>query len=221
MIRYGPWLLGLWLATPLSAGPWPRAAGEVFVASSYYDDGHIAHWIEYGLSEGRWLQAKLDLPRGNGPQEASVNLHQALPPWRGWVSALSFGVAVRRDKALARLGMGPLAGLSRPAMELGASLGRGIAFPLPGWISGRLSLRDSGPLKDLRAEATLGLRLWPRLSAIGQIELTRRPGEVKRLMLQTSTVWQIHPAFSLELGLETPLQGGGPAKAKLGSWINF
>ncbi len=226
-----PWLALLFVlwATAAPAGPWPRERGQNFVAISA--TGQVAGlWAERGLGGGRWLVLDGWVDRRSGEWLLAASHHAALRDRGRWRLAWSAGVAVGMPEAGIGIGIPAAhvasgwqtAGTPRPtvSVRVGGSLGAALVRPWPGWAALDLRLETGAPGARLKAEGTLGYRLRPRLTAIGQVQAELARGAPAQIHLAPSAVWQPGGRVGLELGLRHGLHDRR-TQLKLGSWLEF
>jgi len=229
------WLAVLCLAAgAATAGPWPRAKGDVFLSFSHEmagdteAGGWTALYAEYGLAP-RWT---LGLDLGNAPdtQTGMIFLQRAVGRQDG-PGRLSFssGIGLQMGAEPQAFGM------------MGAAWGRSLGTPLgPGWVAVEpqlrmgLGLTGKWPLQlvldvdgtllttaSAKLDVTLGATARPGLIVMAQLQMEQElEGEVSA-RLGASAVRDLGKRLKVQLGLAAPVQGEGEAKLKLGTWLEF
>lgn len=223
-------------ALPATAGPWARAAGDVFVsfqvsaeeapsdvmAGLWEPETYLSAYGEVGL--GHSLTLGVDLGQGDLSRQAVAFLRYSLSaPEATWQFAVDAGLGVRQ------LGEADAHGLVR----LGASLGRGFggggdAWYMPmrhqgGWVTLDLvalyDLEIDEPI--LQAEGTVGFSLSERASLVFSIKAEEWPDAEPLLTASPSFVFQIHEGTSLRLGARGALAGSDAVGMSLSLWQEF
>lgn len=222
--------LSMLLALPALAGPWPREPGRFFASSSVTSELHYSQWLEIGVRRGQWFSLQGDRSM-NAPPTLALSYHRAFRDFGAWKTSASLGAVLRgpdfntfgwlMTRPLGplqwrRVEVGPELGL-----QIGASVGRSMEWPKPGWLAFKARYRHGPLLRQIKAEATWGIRPTDRLSLIGQMHLSKGNSQDLLIDLGASGVLHINQTISIELGLNQPLLGGHKPTVKLGGWLEF
>ncbi len=228
-------LVGLFLALPSHAGPWPREEGGVFLSFSVQRDrdenSNLSLYGEFGLGSRRTLG--MDLSQTNlGERSGLVWMEQGL----------GRGEGPNRFAVGAGLGVVEREGVLTPLGQLRAGWGRGVErLPGGGWLSAEASVQVTGELEEYRfqqgytiteaayltpktsskATLTLGFRPLQKTMLINQLRLEDRDDTGFSSSLATSSVFDLPGPAKLELGIVTPLKGPDEGALKLGTWFEF
>lgn len=224
------------VSAPVSAGPWARDAGNVFVsfqisaeeapsdvmAGLWEPETYLSAYGEMGL--GRSLTLGVDIGQGDLSRQAVGFLRYTLTePDTTWQLAVDAGLGARQ------LGDEDTHGLVR----IGASVGRGFgdggeAWYMPmrhqgGWVT-----LDMAALYDLeldepiyQAEGTVGFSLSDRASALFSLKAEDWPGADPLMTLSPSFVFQIRDGTSLRLGARGAVMGSDTVGLSLAIWQEF
>lgn len=223
-------------ASPASAGPWARTAGDVFasfqvsteeapmdvIAGLWEPETYVSAYGEIGLGHG--LTLGVDLGQSAFSRQAVGFLRYSFSaPEATWQFALDAGLGVRQQDSADTHGL----------VRLGASLGRGFsgggdAWYMPmrhqgGWVT-----LDLVALHDLeidetipQAEGTIGFRLSGRASAILSVKAEDWPGADPLLTASPSFVYQLREGTSLRLGVRQALAGSDAVGLSAALWLEF
>lgn len=216
-------LITFWLAvlsSAATAGGWLREEGTGFLSLSGVasDSGNLdgAAYLEYGLRPDLTVGAQIDAEMPSGlPQKgiARIFVRRSLPltdpdgPHR-----LAYEISLGAKNDLLRVDA---------FAALGLGYGRGLTFAgHPGWLAvdlrGDLSARRAA--RELKVDATIGLSLTDRSSAMVQVFFSRLDG---------ASATTLAPAFIFSprrgktrwlIGLEST---GGDVGVKFGLWRDF
>lgn len=206
-----------WLAAMATAGAWPRDKGQVFAVLS----GQIEGPDEFGFyRQSGTLYAEYGV---TGQLTLGVDLG---------------GDALRMNKAIAFLRW-PLGRVDRPlklAVELGAgqveeknalrpglSLGRGFTLGgRQGWLAlDSRAVLFGGRDVALESDITFGLSIRRRTKVILQFQTGRPDAGDPYARFAPSLVYETEPGQQIELGVITPITGGGDNGIRLGLWRRF
>lgn len=219
-----------------TAGPWPRAKGDVFLSfsqevtgdSGSTDAGWTTLYAEYGLTP-RWTIG-LDLGSGADKETAMIFLQRAIGKQEGpGRLAFSSGIGVETGEAPQAFGM------------MGAAWGRSLGTPLgPGWVAVEPQLRmglgltgewppqlvldTDGTLlttASAKLDITLGATARPGLIVMAQLQMERELEGETTARLGASAVRALGKRVKVQLGLSSPVRGEGDARVKLGTWLEF
>jgi hypothetical protein len=234
-------VLALWMGlAPLcgqvSAGPWARDAGDIFVSFQisaeesptdvmeglWEPETYFSGYAEAGL--GRSLTFGLDVGGGEVSRQVVGFLRYTLtPPDAVWQIAVDAGMGARRLVDDQGHGL----------VRIGVSLGRGFgdggeAWYMPLRHQGGWVMLDAVALYDLeiaepifQTEATVGFSLSDRASAVFQLKAEDWPLSDPLVTFAPSFVFQIRPGTSLQLGARAPLTGSDRVGLSLSLWQEF
>ena len=211
-------VLLVFLAGPLSAGPWLRDRGEAFLSfSSIYKHAeqltdplaYSSLYAEYGVHEK--LTLGLDLGGDDLGQYKAIVF--ATHPVRalGDKTKLSFelGLGAVNDKFILRPGL---------------SLGRGFtALDKPGWLSVEIRAEMTPELRNIQlgTDFTVGLSPWRRGKVIMQLQAGGTMADPDYLRVAPSFVYEVKPGRHLEIGATAGLKNAERYGVKLGVWRSF
>jgi hypothetical protein len=214
-------ILGLAGAPAAQAGAWLREKGGGFASTSVTSDeaGQISSsvYLEYGLSDRLTLGG--DFYYGTDLttfQEGSgiVFLRFPLGPTDGthkWAAHVGAGTRYVNLEFLT-------------AFEVGLSWGRGLQWKENyGWINVDLSFNDAQAPAERRVklDGTVGMGLSERSKVMLQLFNTFEDGETYVKLAPSYLFTPRGGKTTLQIGLETPLAGGGEPTLKLGIWQTF
>ena len=230
-------MLALLLPLPAGAGPWPRAAGQVFLSLSAERDraggDYAAAYAEYGLTARTTLG--LELGRSAAETSAILWLQHPLDDGQGahrLVVQSGLG-AVRRGEDLL------------PLAQAALSWGRGFERWGGGWMTAQVLARMTGGAPEamglqtrgpgrpsilnsfqtaewqVKADLTLGLRPREGLMVINGLWLEEREDTGFSARLAPSLVWDAPGPVQIELGLVQPMAGGAEQALRLATWLEF
>lgn len=203
-------------AGAVQANPWPRGEGNSFIALSVLNED-LSIWADHGLSSDRTLALSAYFGR-NRDQRVGLRLTQSFENTLGQPRLGLFTFAEWRTDEMQ----------TSHALGLGASVGRGLTSPFPGWASaeaqitmlrGTLYTRGIGHF-EIKANATLGFRPAERLTIFTQLQAEHADGQTSAY-LAPSVLWGIHPNASVEAGLRRQFLGGTKQQLKMGTWLRF
>ena len=223
------------LASTVQAGPWPREAGQAFVALSGEHDragnSYAGLYAEYGLSRRGtlgleishtdvgetsamlWYQKSLD--GGEGPNKLSYSM--------------GFG-AIRR------------AGELMPLSQIALMWGRGFSGLWDGgWITAEARVKVAGKTEEVtvrdglssveyayltpevvaKLDLTIGIRPTPPWAIVNQLRLETRKDAEFSAKLASSVVYDLTGPARVEIGLVAPLSGPSEPAVKIGTWLEF
>jgi len=234
-LRLLPLLVALCLAPGAgSAGPWPRAKGDLFLSFSHEvqdgggNEGWTSLYAEYGLTP-RWTLG-LDLGGGPDKQTALIFLQHAV------------GKQDRPGRLTFSSGLGLETGPDSQAYGMmGAAWGRSLQTPFgPGWVAVEPQLRMGvalseswpptlvlnmdGTLKTTasrKLDLTLGATVRPGLIVMGQLQMEEVVDGASTTRLSAAAVRKVGARGKVLLGVSAPLAGDGAAALKLGTWLEF
>ena len=224
------------VAGAASAGPWPRAKGDLFLSFSHETAGETGSesggwtslYAEYGLTP-RWTLG-FDLGSGGDTQIGMIFLQRAVGKQDGpGRLSLSSGLGLQTGAAPQAFG------------TMGAAWGRSLGTPLgPGWVAVEPQLRMGVALTDewpptlvldvdgtvlttasAKLDLTLGATVRPKLMVMGQLQMERVLEGETTARLTASAVRDVGRRGKLQLGVSAPVQGEGDAALKLGTWLEF
>ncbi|SEL80255.1 hypothetical protein SAMN05443999_10872 [Roseovarius azorensis] len=214
-------ILGLilmpWLAVMATAGAWPRDKGQVFAVLSGQIEGpdefgfyrqSNALYAEYGVT-GR-LTLGVDL----GGDALRMNKTIAFLRW-------PLGRVDRSLKLAFELGAGQVE--EKNALRPGLSLGRGFMLGgRQGWLAvdGRAVL-FGGRDVALESDITFGLSASRKTRMILQLQSGRPDTGDPYARFAPSLIYETKPGQQVELGVITPIAGGGDNGIRLGLWRRF
>ena len=208
-------------AAAVSAGPWPREKGEIFVATTgtyFYgleseliqSDGAL--YAEYGLSDRLTLGVS-----------AMDNLYDYTHAYA--FIRRAFSPPEQRLKFAASVGLGT----SRRWLDWGAmarvdvSVGRSTAFLKPGWWSVTAAIEDHAVWSEptYKLDATFGLNLTDRIKTFVDVETSHRPGSPQTRTLRTSLAWKTGRGAHLLFGIEAKDSAERLIGLRAGWWRSF
>ncbi|MGX9355249.1 hypothetical protein ACS3SW_08840 [Roseobacteraceae bacterium S113] len=217
-------LIGTMILAPVMsmAGPWPRAEGSVFIATStevwIAPDGLPAHYstgyVEYGatpklsfgavLSNGTFSGYDTEVFAGwnilkTGPHALSIemslthHIHQSF-----------FGDVTERTGA-----------------GLGLAYGRGLSLGKhSGWASLETTYKSAGDVDELKIDATFGIAFANDWKVMAQVFSSRIDNDT-HVKLAPGLVIPINYRFDLEFGLRVPVDDPDLTAVRLGLWQEF
>ena len=204
MHRLLPALIFILIASAVGAGPWPREAGAVFLATggTYRFDlatglltGEATVYAEYGLTRRITL--------GFDGMQSDAGAVQALVFARVPLGRedrrlkLALGVGLGGARAGAVAGWGGLA-------RVGVAVGRDHRLGRGGWwtVGAAVEADQANPLPLARIDATFGLGLAPRLQGLVQVEASARDDRDAQVAVIPGVIWRLGPHTRLHLGVE-------------------
>ncbi|WP_300037137.1 hypothetical protein [uncultured Roseobacter sp.] len=203
------------------AGAWLREEGRGFsstsVTATQDRDFSGSIYLEYGLTARHTLGADISLGLDRtGQQNGSgvVFLRFPIGPTDG----------THRFAGEAGLGARYTNGIFSPALEAGLSWGRGIKWRDSwGWAAVDASINiPRAPAKTrTKIDATFGMPIAKTVKGMIQLFNTLEDGQVFS-DLAPSLLWQPRGgAYTLQIGAEFTVSGGGDDALKIGIWRDF
>lgn len=212
-------LLALFLLMPLTAlaGPWPRQSGERVLGLSLTGDVP-AVWAEVGWNKSRWITFKAE-KLDTDFYRARLALHQGFA-WGTWALSLGLGAKLDHQRLEAWANDG-----GYMASSLGTTyhlnVGRGLQWPIEGWVNADLRHDNSDLLREDHLEVTLGLKMRPDWSLLSQLTLSRQNEGKVYHSLSPSVIWHSPKGLQLELGVTHDFDGPKNSQLKLGTFFTF
>jgi hypothetical protein len=195
-----------------AAGPWPRENGERFLSlGGTVSDRRqeLAGYGELGLGRGWTLGFDAAADR-RGAGRALVLLSRAVGRGEGRLRfSLEAGAGQYR----------PRMGTAQFVLRGGVSVGTGWGGARAGW--GRLDILAESRAGALavKTDATVGMRLGGRLTAILQAEGDW--GAASTLTVAPGVVWRLRERIDLHLGGQVAVVGPADTGVRLATWIRF
>lgn len=224
-------------AAPVSAGPWARADGDVFISFSLSTEdtrdavmigdpdleAKLGLYGELGLGHG--LTAGVDLSYGESGGMGSVFLRRTLTSADApFQAALHLGIGQRRIEGEP----------SETLLRLGGSIGQGFGaaeVPVPwmpfghegGWatLDAAAFFDSEGVVRVWQTEATIGLRLSDRLSALLGVKAEDWTGSDRALTARPSVLYDLGGDTTLQTGLVIGLANSETLGLSLSVWRDF
>ena len=203
------------------AGPWLREKGKGFAALSgtitQEKDAAGSGYVEYGLRENITLGADL-----------FYGIDRTLQQSGSGIVFLRFPLSApdATHKWAWHIGLGARSQnyTITPAIEAGLSWGRGIRLGARyGWvvIDSSLNIPGSALERRIKLDGTIGLGFTDHLKGMAQIFVTHQDGEVFAKAAPSLVVGLGQSPYSVQIGVESPIAGGGDRQLKLGVWLEF
>lgn len=199
-------------AAPVAAGPWPREPGERFLSFSATVAGprqELAAYGETGLGRGWTLGLDTALDRDGGGRALLLVSRQLT----GATARLRFSAEAGAG------GYRSADGRTQAVLRGGVSAGFGWGGARPGWA--RLDLLAESRAGDLafKTDATVGMRVAGRLTAILQVEGDW--ADRSSLVLAPGIVWRLRDGVDLHLRAQADVRGQAEPGLRLSTWIRF
>ncbi|MDW3182703.1 hypothetical protein [Roseobacter sp.] len=223
MMRFIALALSLVLAGAQSApaGPWLREKGKGFIATSgnitQEKDTSGSAYFEYGLRDNITLGADLFYGIDRTLQQSGsgivflrfpISKPDATHKW-----AWHVGVGARSQNRI-----------FTPAVEAGISWGRGIKVgERYGWavIDSSLNIPGSDLETRIKLDGTIGLGFGDHFKGMAQVFTTHQGGEIFAKFAPSLLIIPGKGKYTVQIGVEVPVQGGGDTEFKLGLWRDF
>ena len=203
------------------AGAWLREEGSGFTSSTSSitqerePSGSV--YFEYGLREKATLG--LDVSFGldrTGAQSGSGTVFLRFP----------WGPTDGNHKWAWHVGLGGryLNGLISPAIETGASWGRGIQIgERYGWaaIDGSINFAAASAETRAKLDTTIGLGFTDHFKGMAQMFMTYQESELFTKLAPSLLIQPGKGTYTLQIGAELPVTGGGSSALKIGIWRDF
>ncbi|MBK5935071.1 hypothetical protein C8N32_101161 [Rhodovulum imhoffii] len=214
------------LAWPVSAGPWPRDKGHVFLSTDQtihrdetwntgYIPTHNGLYAELGLGDGLTLGFDGAMGQYLDDWVALVFLRLSLPAGEnGHRLAGEVGLGTRNR---------PLVGRER-VLRAGASWGYGMQKPWHGaWVSleGEFTLYPSSDEHLLKLDGTLGVKPGETTMLIAQLQSGATSQGSRYLRFEPSAVYRLSQFQYLVAGLSMDILEDDRIGLKMGSWFEF
>ncbi|WP_299829087.1 hypothetical protein [uncultured Roseobacter sp.] len=203
------------------AGPWLREKGKGFAALSgnitQEKDTSGAAYFEYGLRETITLGADLFYGIDRTLQQSGsgivfmrfpISEPDATHKW-----AWHAGIGARSQNTVIT-----------PAVEAGLSWGRSIKIgERYGWavIDSSLNIPGSGLETRIKLDGTVGLGFTDHVKGMAQVFMTHQGGEIFAKFAPSVLLVPGKSSYTIQIGLEIPIQGEGDTEFKLGLWRDF
>lgn len=214
--------LGLF-ATVAHAGPWPRAQGKGFAATSteiwQAFDGLPAHYssafIEYGLTPKLTLGATLSQGTFSG---IDTDLFVGLSILQSGPHALSLEAGYTSNT---RPDLFTGLPITAEGHWFGLAYGRGFSWgETNGWASAEFKAMRHDIHQRTKLDMTLGLNLQKGWKVMGQAFIFGQDGAWEATMAP-GVVMPLTERFNLEMGLRVPSRNRNRTALRIGLWQDF
>jgi hypothetical protein len=194
------------------AGPWPREKGERFLSlGATFSDRRqeLAGHGELGLGRGWTLGFNAAADR-RGDGRALVLLSRALGRGEGRLRfALEAGAGQYSPRGAA----------AQFVLRGGVSVGTGWGGARAGWARLDILAESRAGTLAVKTDATVGMRLSGRLTAILQAEGDW--GAASTLVVAPGVVWRLRERIDLHLAGQVAVVGPADTGVRLATWIRF
>lgn len=203
------------------AGAWLREEGKLFASTSATTnqsrDAAGSFYAEYGWRQDLTLGADFSFGLDRTGQQTGSGVIFARFP-------LAFSGDTHKWAAHVGLGGRYINGLLSPAFETGLSWGRGFQWQERyGWVNIDSSINIPGAPAQTRIklDGTIGLGFTDHIKAMGQVFMTYENNDLFTKFAPSLLVSPKSGAYTIQLGAEIPMTGGGETALKIGFWQSF
>mgnify|MGYP001799409530 CR=1 FL=1 len=203
------------------AGAWLREEGKGFASVSatttQQRDFSGSVYLEYGLTPGHTIGADISFGLDRtGQQNGSGVVFLRVP----------IGPTDRTHRFAGHLGLGGryTNGIFSPALEAGLSWGRGVRWRDNwGWAAVDASINlPQAPAEDrIKIDGTFGMSFTPTVKAMIQMFNTLENGQVFSDIAPSLLYQPRQGPYTIQIGAEFPVAGGGDTALKIGLWRDF
>ncbi|MBW4707106.1 hypothetical protein KX928_04830 [Roseobacter sp. YSTF-M11] len=203
------------------AGPWLREKGKGFAAGSFNvtreKDTAGSAYLEYGLRDNLTIGADIFYGIDRTLQQSGSGIVFLRFP-------LSAPDATHKWAWHAGLGARSQNTVIAPAVEAGLSWGRGIKIgERYGWavVDSSINIPGSTLETRIKLDGTIGLGFNDHWKGMVQVFMTHQNADIFTKFAPSVLILPGKGKYTLQIGMEVPVNGGGDTEFKLGIWRDF